>query len=76
MSGAPGLNVHLDLSGDMPRLKPNRPKSRFTALCRKCLTNAAKYANATEIFVLLRKTGTDIELDIRDNGSGFEPSQT
>lgn len=69
-----GIAVHLDLSGDMPRLSQSAEIALYR-IVQEGLTNAAKYANATQISVLLRKTGTDIELDIRDNGSGFEPSR-
>ena len=69
-----GMPVHLELSNDMPRLSQSAEIALYR-IVQECLTNAAKYANATEIFVLLQKTGTDVELDIRDNGSGFDPSQ-
>jgi len=69
-----GMPVHLELSDDMPRLSQTAEIALYR-IVQECLTNAAKYANATEIFVLLQKTGNGVELDIRDNGSGFDPSQ-
>jgi signal transduction histidine kinase len=69
-----GMSVQLELSGEMPRLSQSAEIALYR-IVQECLTNAAKYANATEIFVLLRKTDAGIELDIRDNGTGFDPSR-
>jgi signal transduction histidine kinase len=69
-----GVNVHLDLSSDMPRLNRTDEIALYR-IVQECLTNAAKYASATDIFVLLKKTGKGIELDIRDNGKGFDQNK-
>ncbi len=66
-----GVNVHLELSSEMPRLNRTEEIALYR-IVQECLTNAAKYANATGIFILLKKTGYGIELDIRDNGQGFD----
>jgi len=69
-----GMPVHLELSSDMPRLSQAAEIALYR-IVQEGLTNAAKYAQATEIFVTVQKTGAGIELDIRDNGSGFDPSR-
>ena len=69
-----GIAVHLDLSGDMPRLSQSA-EIAFTASCRKVSQMPRNTPMPREISVELQKTGTDIELDIRDNGSGFEPGR-
>ena len=69
-----GIPVQLELSGEMPRLSQAAEIALYR-IVQEGLTNAAKYANASKIFVLLRKTGSDIELAIRDDGTGFDPSR-
>ncbi len=68
------IPVFLELSSDMPRLSQSAEIALYR-IVQECLTNAAKYAQATKIFVSLRKTGGDVELDIRDNGVGFDESR-
>jgi signal transduction histidine kinase len=68
------IPVHLELSTNMSRLSQSAEIALYR-IVQEGLTNAAKYANATEIFIYLQKTGADIELDIRDNGTGFDPGR-
>ena len=42
-------------------------------LVQEALTNAAKYAQATEIRVELRALPQHVEISVRDNGVGFDP---
>ena len=41
-------------------------------IVQEALTNVGKYAEATEISIELRETATEILLDIKDNGNGFD----
>ena len=58
----------------MTRL-PRTAEIALYRIVQECLTNAAKYADATEILILLRKQGNGLGLDIRDNGKGFDPNK-
>ncbi len=68
-----GVPVRLELSSQMPRLNEAAEIALYR-IVQESLTNAAKYANATEISVTLEKTGDGVDLDIRDNGAGFDPT--
>ena len=39
---------------------------------QEALNNAAKHANASEILIAVSGTGTDIRIEVRDNGAGFD----
>ena len=45
-------------------------------VCQEALNNIAKHAGASKVEINLKQDGTAIELDIHDNGQGFEPEQT
>jgi len=68
-----GIPVQLDLCKEMPRLSQAAEIALYR-IVQEGLTNAAKYANASQIFVSVRKTDVSIELGIRDDGAGFDPS--
>lgn len=44
-------------------------------LIQEALTNAAKYAKASEIRVSLRPLGSRVEVEIHDDGVGFDPDR-
>ena len=43
---------------------------------QECLTNALKHAQATEVCITLRQHTEQVQLEVRDNGIGFDPSET
>ena len=43
-------------------------------IAREGLMNALKHANATDMWVVVREEGEFLELQLRDNGSGFDTS--
>lgn len=46
----------------------------FLAL-REALNNALKHSGATELWLRLAVTGSQVSLEVEDNGSGFDPHQ-
>ena len=42
------------------------------ALCRELIINAAKHAGAANVWVRLARAGPDVELEVRDDGGGFD----
>lgn len=67
----------LDL--DLPETDPHFPDDLAIALFRilqEALTNAAKYARATEVRISLECEEGMVRLEIQDNGAGFEPGET
>lgn len=45
-------------------------------IMQEALTNAAKYARATEVLVIVEITSDALTVTVRDNGAGFDPSST
>lgn len=44
-------------------------------LCQEALNNVAKHAEASSVEIVLNQDESSIELNIRDNGRGFDPEQ-
>jgi signal transduction histidine kinase len=44
-----------------------------TQVAREALSNIARHAHASEVYVELQDTGSALELTISDNGAGFDP---
>lgn len=44
-------------------------------LLQELLNNVSKHANASEVSVLLCEHGSQLRLEVRDNGSGISPQQ-
>lgn len=60
---------------EMPEVEERLPKEVETTLFRiaqEALTNAARYSGATEVRIGLRQDGGKVQLEVRDNGSGFD----
>ena len=44
-------------------------------LCQEALNNVAKHAEASSVEIVLKQDESSVELNIRDNGKGFDPEQ-
>jgi signal transduction histidine kinase len=56
------------------RLDPERALAVYRVV-QEALTNVAKYAQASEVRVLLQRAGEQALLRVQDNGRGFDPQQ-
>lgn len=56
-----------------------RPNSGIEIACfrvvQEALTNITRYAKATEVWLRLHKSGNELQLNLRDNGVGFDSSE-
>lgn len=66
-----GIKIHFESNLDAARLSNNLEINLYR-VTQEALNNMAKYANATEAKITLNKTKADIELNITDNGIGFD----
>ena len=60
---------------DAPEMEERLPPEFETACFRigqEAITNAARYSAATEVRLVLRVTGEQLVMEVRDNGRGFE----
>lgn len=69
-----GLVVHrqIELNG---RLKPELETTIYR-LVQEALTNVAKHARADQSWVVVREDDGSIDVEVRDDGSGFDPDQS
>jgi signal transduction histidine kinase len=68
-SGAVTLHVNIQ-----PPVMSNAISYQLYRVIQECLTNTLKHAQATDVFVTLHGAAEAVELEVRDNGKGFDPS--
>lgn len=66
-----GITVHTDIN---PAPLPPDTELGIYRIVQEALTNLGKYAQASEVNVELQQTDKEIQLDIKDNGRGFDPA--
>ncbi|MFE0019643.1 sensor histidine kinase [Amycolatopsis sp. NPDC059021] len=66
-----GIPVRVTTTG---RARPMRPEAEFALLrtAQEALANVAKHAGATRVGVTLSYLDTEVALDVRDDGRGFD----
>ncbi len=70
-STASGLHMHVQLA---PADLSASGELTGYRLVQEALTNIAKYAKASEVWVTLSEQGDTVSLSVRDNGCGFDTS--
>jgi signal transduction histidine kinase/ligand-binding sensor domain-containing protein len=73
--GAAGIqfNIDYDQSAGEAKLEMSLRKNLFY-IYKEALHNIIKYADCTEVNIIIKKTGNKLELSIEDNGRGFNHS--
>jgi signal transduction histidine kinase len=66
-----GITVNVEVTGRPSALRPEIEQN-LLRITQEAVTNALKHAEATGIWIKLRRQADQIELDIVDNGRGFE----
>jgi signal transduction histidine kinase len=66
-----GPPVDVDLKGDFSTLSPNVALT-FYRIVQEGLRNIEKHSAATEVKITMRRSGGMVELEIHDNGIGFD----
>ena len=69
------VEVVLDLPETLVE-PPAHVRAELLQIARESLSNVARHARATKATVRLAREGTDLILEIHDNGRGFEPMAT
>lgn len=64
------ISVQFEVKGGVGRLEPEAETALYR-ICQEALTNTAKYAKASEVYVSLNMDEDAIDLTIKDNGIGF-----
>lgn len=75
--GAAGIqfNIDYDQNAGENKLEMSLRKNLFY-IYKEALHNIIKYAGCTEVNIIINKAGNKLELSIKDNGIGFNHSQT
>ena len=71
MTAALGFAPSLQLDGALDTLVPAPIGEHMLTALREMLSNAARHSGADRIDVVVRGSGADLELTVRDNGSGI-----
>ena len=69
-----GLQAQLTLEGSLDQLPPDWSDNLFW-IAVEALNNALKHAQANRVQINLRCTADTLELDVIDDGGGFEPDR-
>lgn len=70
-----GLTIHTDIQAVGDGLG-EREKTTYYRIAQEALTNIAKHAHATDVWVELVPLKKSVTLEIRDNGVGLAPANT
>ena len=65
-----GIRIHRELEGPMPPLPPDVELAIYR-IAQEALTNAVRHAGASDVSVLLKASGGDLRLSVKDNGNGL-----
>ena len=67
------ITLHFSVQG-APRKIGNAVEHHLLRICEEALANIIKHAHSTGVEVVLDFTAREVQLQIRDNGCGFEPT--
>jgi signal transduction histidine kinase len=70
-----GIPVNVDIS-DMPAALPEPHRTGIYRVVQEALTNSARHAKANMIEISIESTDAGLLLTVRDDGVGFNPSDT
>lgn len=70
------INIPVAVTVAQDAILPAKVQVAFYRVCQEALHNIAKHAKASRVDIGLKHEGTAIELNIRDDGRGFDPEQT
>lgn len=68
-----GVKTQLDVDGLARSRVPNAVETALYRIVQEATTNAIRHGAATEIQLTVRRAPKSVELQIRDNGCGFDP---
>lgn len=66
-----GVPINLDMDGSLPELPPE-VQAQLIRIVQEALNNVRKHAHATQVWVAAHGHPGCLELEIRDNGAGFQ----
>ena len=67
-----GIPVKMDVDGNLPRL-PDEVELTLFRVIQEALTNVHRHSGSSTAEVLIRQTGEQIILEVKDHGCGIKP---
>ncbi|MCG9891428.1 MAG: sensor histidine kinase [Thermosynechococcaceae cyanobacterium MS004] len=67
-------NIQIQRTVQLHRSPPTEQAIALYRIVQEALTNIAKHSHATQVQIRLAEQSTRIELEIQDNGQGFDPA--
>lgn len=68
------LDISLRVVGEAERILPETVSTAVIRVCQEALANVVKHADADTAVVSLAVWGSEVALDVFDNGRGFDPT--
>jgi signal transduction histidine kinase len=65
-------DFHLHMPSDMPRLGP-RIETTLLRIAHEAAANAGRHSHAREVHLSLQVSSSDVIMELRDDGCGFDP---
>ncbi|MFL5809574.1 MAG: tetratricopeptide repeat protein [Flavisolibacter sp.] len=73
MARAKGMEVKIDTMENPAAIAlDTHARKNIYLICKEAINNAVKYSNASELYLNIVRTGSDLQLLIEDNGRGFD----
>ncbi len=73
LCGGKGIQVHFQVDDGIKNFFPGMPERKNIYLfCKEAINNAVKYSNGSNIFFSILKNSNRVELEIKDDGKGFD----
>ena len=69
-----GFRLHINLPDDLPDLPDDRQVTAYR-IAEEALNNAVRHAQASDLWLTLTHSDAQLQVRIRDNGSGFDDTQ-
>lgn len=66
-----GIRARLSIEGNLSL--PGKVEQALYRIAQEALNNSLKYAHAQEALVQIRRLETQVELEVSDDGAGFDP---
>jgi PAS domain S-box-containing protein len=70
-----GIDCKFQCNLDDLSLNPEVSTAIFR-ICQEALTNVARHAKASSVFILMQRLGDHLELEVTDNGTGIDLNRT
>jgi PAS domain S-box-containing protein len=74
LSGRTNIAVSVTASEEITL--PVDTQISYYRVCQEALSNVAKHSKASQVHIILKQEGTEVVLQIHDNGKGFDPNHS